>query len=122
MQVEMENGNVKHIDWQAEIDRVYDRKWEDNSAYEHSARCGALRAVIEQIGRKFNALAELHDKPLIPEDDDTVFYRGCTIRHHYPMPSGWIWYDPNNPDGDYGDGMLEECIQAIDEYLEEQDG
>lgn len=67
--VEFEDDKVKSSDWQAEIDRVYKRKWDEDPKYEASARCGALRAVIEIMGRRFDALAKLYNKTLVDQDE-----------------------------------------------------
>ena len=51
-----------------------------------------------------------------------IYYRGYTIKKVYPMNWGWFWFHPDTYDGeskDAGNGTVENCKEAIDEYLDQ---
>ncbi|MCH8136326.1 MAG: hypothetical protein IIB77_10145 [Proteobacteria bacterium] len=53
-----------------------------------------------------------------------MIYRGYEIKKVYPMNWGWFWSNPKTYDGeskDAGNGTVDECKEAIDEYLENDD-
>ena len=53
-----------------------------------------------------------------------MIYRGYEIKKVYPMNWGWFWSNPKTYDGeskDAGNGTVDECKKAIDEYLESKD-
>lgn len=64
MHVEFEDGRVKPIDWEAEIKRIDDKKWTNDPDLRFPARCGALKAVIEDMAKCYESLASLYNEAI----------------------------------------------------------
>lgn len=62
MHVEFEDGRVKPIDWEAEIKRIDGKKWTNDPDLKYPARCGALKAVIEDMAKCFGKVADLYNE------------------------------------------------------------
>lgn len=64
MHVDFENERVRPLDWKAEIKRVDGKRWDEDPALNYPAKCGALKAVIEEMAKCFDILADRYNATL----------------------------------------------------------